>query len=147
LARLVKKSAPDAQAASAVDSTPDFLLNTLRICSAADEYKAIDIRAYDVQGLTLVADVFVICSAASEPQVRAIFRGVKDSMAAAGIRALRTEIAFKGGWSVIDYGDILFHLFREEARAFYDLDGLWADAPVIDWNSIGKETQPAPEVS
>ena len=134
MARLVKKSTTGAKKAVAAEVVPDFLPNTLRICAAADEHKAIDIRAYNVQGLTLVADVFVICGAASEPQVRAIFRAVKDSMAEAGVRALHTELALKGVWSVIDYGDIIFHLFRGEARTFYDLDGLWADAPLIDWN-------------
>lgn len=149
MARLVKKSTTGAEKAVAAEAVPDFLPNTLRICAAADEVKAIDIQAYDLRGLTLVADAFVICGAASEPQMRAIFRAVKDSMAAVGVRALRTEVALKGVWSVIDYGDIIFHLFREEARAFYDLDGLWADAPLIDWDpglpvaGAGKNSKPA----
>ena len=143
MARLVKKATRGAKKAVAAEAVPDFLPNTLRICAAADEHKAVDIRAYDVRGLTLVADVFVICGAASEPQVRAIFRAVTDSMAEAGVRALHTELTLKGGWSVLDYGDIIFHLFRAEARTFYDLDGLWADAPLIDLHLAGKKSKPA----
>ena len=113
-------------------SQPDFLPNTVRIGALAADHKAIDIRAYDVRGLTLIADVFLICSAASEPQLRAIFNGVKEGMKALGVGALHTEGRVHGGWLVMDYGNIVFHIFREEAREFYDLDGLWGDAPEVD---------------
>lgn len=104
----------------------------LRIATLADEHKAKEIKTYDVRGLTLVADAFVLCSATSEPQLRAIFNAVKEGMKEVGVKVLHSEGTFGGGWLVMDYGAVIFHIFREEARNFYDLDGLWGDAPLID---------------
>jgi len=128
LARLVRKKKVDA----AADSAPDFLAQVLRIGSIAADYKAIELKAYDVRGLTVLADAFVVCSAASEPQLRAIFEGVREGMKEVGVAPLYSEGAFTGGWLVIDYGDIVFHAFRQEAREFYDIDGFWGDAALID---------------
>lgn len=108
------------------------MANTLKIGTLAWQRKAKNIKAYDVRGLTVVADVLVLCSASSEPQIKAIFNDVRDTMKKAGVPPVHTEGSSKSGWALIDYGDIVFHLFREEAREFYDLDGLWADAPLID---------------
>ena len=111
---------------------PEFLPKVLRITSLAARFKAIDIKAYDVRGLTLIADSFVLCAAASEPQFRAIYKGVREGMKEAGIAPLNAEGNFRGAWLVLDYGTVIVHIFREEAREFYDLDGLWSDAPLID---------------
>ena len=111
---------------------PDFLPDTLRISALAADHKAIDIRAYDVRRLTLIADVFIMCSAGSVPQLRAVFNGVKEGMKEIGVAPLHKEGTFDGNWLVLDYGAIIFHVFRERAREFYDLDGLWGDAPEID---------------
>jgi len=128
LARLVRKKRNDA----AAEPEPDFLPNVLRIGSLAAKYKAIDMKAYNVQGLTLIADAFVVCSAASEPQLRAIFDGVREGMKEIKVAPIHTEGVFNGGWLVIDYGNIIFHVFRREAREFYDIDGFWGDAPLVD---------------
>lgn len=104
---------------------------TVGIAEAAAEYKAIDIRAYDLRGLTVIADTFVLCSADSEPQMRAIMNGVRARMRELGIRPLHAEGEITGGWLLLDYGDVVCHVFRREARAFFDLDGLWGDAPRI----------------
>jgi len=109
----------------------------MRIAALAAQHKAIDIRAYNLDGLTVVADAFVLCSAASEPQLRAIFNAVREGLREDGFRPLHTEGSFQGGWLVIDYGAVVFHLFREEARVFYDLDGLWADAPPMALDKDG----------
>ncbi len=102
------------------------------ISELAAKHKGIDIRACDIRGLTVIADAVILCSAASEPQLRAIFNEVRDGMRQdLGISPLHSEGTYKGGWLVIDYGDVIFHLFRKEAREFYDLDGLWGDAPQI----------------
>lgn len=123
LAKLVKKSKT---------GTDDFLPTTLRIASLAWEVKATDIRAYDVRGLTLVADSFVICTATSEPQLKAVYNTVKEGMKEVGVAPIRSEGKTDGNWMVLDYGNVIFHIFREEARSFYDLDGFWADAPALD---------------
>lgn len=98
------------------------------IAELAADKKVKDIRAYDVRGLTLVADAFVLCTATSEPQLKAVYGAVKDGLKEAGIACLRTEGTFQGGWLLVDFGSVIFHIFREEARKFYDLDGMWADA-------------------
>jgi len=114
------------------DPQPAFLPNTLRIGALCAKRKAKDVRAYDVRGLTVVADSLVLCTASSEPHFKAVYNEVREGMKEVGVAPLRSEGTTKGAWLVIDYGDIVFHLFREEAREFYDLDGLWADAPVVD---------------
>lgn len=112
-------------------SEPGFLPNVLRIAALAAEHKAGNIKAYDVQGLTLVADCFIMCSASSEPHFKAVFNAVKEGMKAIGVTPLHTEGVFSGGWLVLDYSTIIVHIFRNEAREFYDLDGLWGDAPEV----------------
>ncbi|MCL4692891.1 MAG: ribosome silencing factor [Candidatus Hydrogenedentes bacterium] len=124
MARLVKKTATTSQ--------PEFLLNARRIALLADEHKAERIIGYDVGELTLLADAFVICTATSEPHVKAVYSAVKEGMREAGSKTLHAEGTYTDGWVVLDYGDVIFHVFRKEAREFYDLDGLWGDAPRID---------------
>ncbi len=109
----------------------DFIPNTRRIASLADERHATNIRAYDVRGLTVIADSFVICSARSEPQLKAIITTVKEGMKEIGVKPLHLEGQYTSGWVLLDFGTIICHVFREESRTFYDLDGMWADAPAI----------------
>lgn len=111
-----------------------FIPNALRIAALASDKKAKNIKIYDVRGLTLVADAFVIATATSEPQLKAVFNSVKDGMEEIKVKPLRTEGGFSGGWVLVDFGDIIVHIFREESRAFYDLDGMWADAKEIPFD-------------
>jgi len=115
-------------------STPeqDWMAHAVRIGSILAARKSMDIRAYDLRELTLVADCFILASAASAPQFKAILHSVKDEMKEGGVSPYRIEGDVSGSWLVIDYGSVVVHIFREEARGFYDLDGLWADAPEID---------------
>lgn len=121
--KLVKKAQQEEQ---------DFLPNALRIASIAADFRAIDIAALDLRGLTLVADCFILCSAASRPQFKAIYNGVKEGMKEIGVSPLKAEGELTGSWLVLDYGTILVHILREDARSFYDLDGLWGDAPRLE---------------
>ncbi|HOJ69232.1 MAG TPA: ribosome silencing factor [Candidatus Hydrogenedentes bacterium] len=98
--------------------------------------KARDLKMYDVRGLTLLADVFVLCSVTSEPQMRAVAGAAREEMKEAGFAPLRLEGTHRSGWLVADFGDVIFHVFRETAREFYDLDRLWADAPEVPENHI-----------
>jgi ribosome-associated protein len=109
-----------------------YLPNARRIAVLADTKKAKDIRAYDVRGLTLIADAFVMCSATSEPQMKAVLNAIQAGMKDIGVPPLHVEGSFHADWLVLDYGAVIAHIFRPEARAFYDLDSMWADAPLID---------------
>jgi len=102
------------------------------IARVAAEKKAKDIKAYDVEGLTLIADSFVLCTVMSEPQQKAVFNSVYEELKEKGITPLSTEGGFQDNWMVMDYGSVVFHIFRQKARDYYDLDGMWGDAPTLD---------------
>lgn len=114
------------------ESEPDFLPTLYRLAEIAAQFKAIDLKAYDVRGLTLVTDCFLMCSASSDRQLKALFNGIREGMKEIGVSPATTEGDFEGSWLLLDYGDVIVHLFREEAREFYDLDGLWGDAVPVE---------------
>jgi ribosome-associated protein len=83
----------------------------------------------DVRGMSSYADYFVLASGDTERQVTATAEHVREQLKAQGNRTIGTE-GFDGGhWVLLDYGEVVVHVFSAEVRAFYDLDGLWADAP------------------
>ncbi len=111
---------------------PSSLTVARAIARVAAEKKAKDIKAYDVEGLTLIADSFVLCTVMSEPQQKAVFNSVYEELKEKGITPLSTEGGFQDNWMVMDYGSVVFHIFRQKARDYYDLDGMWGDAPTLD---------------
>lgn len=82
----------------------------------------------DVASLTTVAEFLVICSADSQRQVKAVADAVDDALAREGCRLLHNEGAEYGRWILLDYGDLVVHVFHKESRLFYRLEHLWADA-------------------
>ncbi|MDK1020556.1 MAG: ribosome silencing factor [Candidatus Hydrogenedentes bacterium] len=110
----------------------DILPNARRIASIAQKFRAKDIQGYDVRELTVLTDCFLMCSVTSEPQLKAVYHGVRDGMKEIGVWPLRAEGEISSSWLVLDYGAIIFHIFRERAYEFYDLGGLWGDAPLLD---------------
>lgn len=103
---------------------------------AADEKTATDTVVLEVGEVLGIAEAFVITSAGNERLVRTIAeeveRQVKD---AGGPGPLRVEGRSDARWILMDYGDIVVHVFLEEARRYYDLERLWADAPRFDWQN------------
>jgi len=99
-----------------------------------DSHKATDIKALDVADITSIADWFLLASGGSANQVRSFCDYVEEALAKEGYRPLRTEGYQTGDWIMLDYGDVLIHLFRREVRQFYDLERLWADASAVDIN-------------
>lgn len=93
--------------------------------------KAYDLVVLDVRELTTVADAFIICSGKSNRQVAAISEHAKRELKKQGIKALFVEGSSEGHWYLLDYGDVVIHVFYDPTRRFYDLEGLWADAPRI----------------
>lgn len=96
---------------------------------AADDKKALDPIILDVTGLASYADYFVICSGGSARQVQAIAEWLEAQAREKGIHPLSTEGQGSGKWVLMDFGSVLVHIFYEPVRGFYDLEGLWADAP------------------
>jgi ribosome-associated protein len=93
--------------------------------------KAYDLELLEVTKLTSVADYFLICTGRSDTQVRAIAEHIEQSLAAEGIRPLALEGLRRGQWVLMDYGDVVVHIFYQPIRAFYDLEGLWIKAPRV----------------
>lgn len=96
--------------------------------AAASDKKARDIVILDMDGVSLVADHFVICSANSTTQVQAIADNVEEKLEAAGIKLLRKEGYREARWILMDYGACVVHIFVEDDRRFYSLERLWGDA-------------------
>ncbi|MFZ5469930.1 MAG: ribosome silencing factor, partial [Myxococcota bacterium] len=94
------------------------------------EKKALDVVILDVRGMTSYADYFVIASGDSERQVNAMAEHVETQLKETqALRPVGVEGQQTGHWVLIDYGEVVTHLFFAEVRAFYDLEGLWTDAP------------------
>ena len=94
------------------------------IVATADDMKAENIEILDVQQKTSIADYFVVCSGTSDRHVQAIADKVEEKLAEVKSKPLRTE-GTRSGWVLQDYGDVVFHVMREEQRQFYDLETLW----------------------
>ena len=112
----------------------------LQAASAAGDKKADDILIMDLREISLIADYFIISSGRSTTQVKAIADHVEESLTEAGYSLLRREGYNQARWILLDYGDIIVHVFLEEVRRFYDLERLWGDAPVIDSTISGQAT-------
>lgn len=85
----------------------------------------------DVHAVSPLADYFVICSGENERQLRAISRQILEEMAKAGVRPRRSEGTADGGWMLLDYGDVIVHIFHDEQRTFYRLEDLWSEAQTL----------------
>ena len=99
------------------------------VCHAADSLNAREIVALDLRGLNDATDWFVIASGTSDAHVRGIANAVLRKLEAAGARAHHVEGLPSGRWVLLDFVDVVVHLFHPEARAFYQLERLWNDAP------------------
>jgi len=121
------KSAP--RAAPAADRPDTSRPLALAIAKAGIDKKAEQVLLLDVRGLTSYADYFVVMTADSDRQAGAIADHVETEMKAAGVTKVGVEGYEGGRWILVDYGDVVAHVMNKEAREFYDIEGLWADAP------------------
>ena len=103
----------------------------LTAADAADDKKAEDIEVLNVQGLTVIADYFVLCSANSDKQVRAVARAIEDELAEKDIIPSRIAGMDDAKWVLMDYADVIVHVFQKREREYYDLERLWSDAKKI----------------
>lgn len=106
--------------------------------NAALERKAKDLTILSVRGLSSFTDYFVVCSGTSDRQVRAIADSIAQRMKESGVLPLGIEGRQAGGWILMDYGDVVVHIFLEPVREFYDMERLWSEAPSM---KIDESTQ------
>ena len=98
---------------------------------AADSKQGEDIVALDVSEPLPLTDVFVLVTGRNERNVQAIAAEVEEKMIEAGVKPLRREGRAEGRWILIDFGDVIVHIFHEEERLFYSLERLWKDCPAV----------------
>ncbi|MFQ5508017.1 MAG: ribosome silencing factor [Leptospirillia bacterium] len=107
--------------------------DVLRIAAAAaDAKKGVDISAIKVRDLSSIADYFLFISATSTTQARAIYEGIDEALSKRGVEPLNVEGKNEMRWVLLDYADVIIHVFLNEAREFYGLERLWGDAPKVD---------------
>ncbi|MEJ5928600.1 ribosome silencing factor [Corynebacterium sp. H128] len=109
---------------------------------AASEKLAEEIAVIDVSEVLTITDVFVIASASTERQVNSIVEEIEDKLTEAGTDPIRREGAREGRWALLDYGEFVVHVFREQEREFYALDRLWRDCPLIAIDGIETPQRP-----
>ena len=102
-----------------------------RVVDIASDKQASDIVLLDIRGLTTIADYFVICSANTERQIGAISDALLETLAKDGVSPLHSEGLGQSGWVLMDYGDVIVHIFTPAERAYYSLEKLWSAATTI----------------
>lgn len=114
-------------------TTPDeeALALARRIVELAEDKKASDIVLLEIGGLTTLADYFVICSGQSERQLGAIVDGIASALRDEGIKPVGREGKANAHWLLIDFGSVIVHVMAPPERDFYQLEKLWADAPLL----------------
>lgn len=105
---------------------------TRAAAKAAEDTLATDLVALDVTGVTPISDVFLMATGRSERQVQAIAREVEDALQQLGAKAIHREGREEGRWTLLDFNDVVVHVFHEEDRSYYSLERLWNDCPAID---------------
>ena len=105
----------------------------------ASNKKAEEIVVLDVRGISTFTDFFVICSATSEPQLKAIANEIQTRLKEDhGVRAVAMDGFPASQWIVLDYLQVVVHIFHRDKRAFYSLEDLWGDAPRVEWETAAQ---------
>ncbi|AEF94744.1 iojap-like protein [Desulfotomaculum nigrificans CO-1-SRB] len=99
---------------------------------AADDKKAKDITVLDISHISIICDYFLICTGGSRTQVQSVAEHIEEKLEEAGVKPLRKEGFREGTWILLDYGDVVVHVFQEMERDFYNLERLWGDAQVVE---------------
>ena len=105
----------------------------LAAAKALDAKRGKDIVVLKVDEMTVITDYMVIATGRSVPQVKALAENVEEELAKLDLFARRREGVNEGHWCILDYGDVMVHVFQTETRDFYKLEQLWADAPVREY--------------
>lgn len=112
--------------------------NLQTICEALSNKKSVLIKVLNVRDLTSIADYFVLCSTRNQKQSQAAADEVEEKMAELGVKATRKEGYIEGDWILLDFGDVIVHIFTDEERRHYDFDTLWKEAPAEEYHDEGE---------
>ena len=113
--------------------------------AALEDKKANDVRVIDIAGVSVIADYFVIASGSNTNQVQAMADSVREALGRAGHEPRQVEGYGSANWILMDYNDIIVHIFSDESRTFYDLERIWRDGKEV---SVGEfETEECTEVT
>lgn len=104
--------------------------------TAMDDKKAENIKIIDISEITAIADYFIICSGSNPSQIDAIIDNIQETLGQAGFYAKRIEGNRNSGWILMDFGDIVVHVFSRDDRLFYDLERIWRDGRSVDVSEI-----------
>lgn len=104
--------------------------------SALEDKKAFDIKAIDISKISTLCDYIIIADGTNKKQVQALCDNVQDCMRDAGYENKSIEGYSDGGWILLDYYDIIVHIFSEETRRFYNIEKIWSDGDMVDVNSL-----------
>jgi ribosome-associated protein len=110
---------------------PDTAARVREAVASAEDRKALDLKVLHLEKVSDFTDYFLICSGTSERQVQAIADAVQERLRTDKVRPLHVEGYNRGQWVLLDYGDLVVHVFQEEPRRFYALERLWGDAPDV----------------
>ena len=106
---------------------------------ALDDKMAMDVKVIDINQVSVLADYFIIASGSNQNQVQAMVDNVDEMMTKAGYEPKQIEGTKNSSWILMDYSDLIIHVFDEENRLFYDLERIWRDGKVIDMEDFLKE--------
>ncbi|MCI6420486.1 MAG: ribosome silencing factor [Blautia sp.] len=107
-------------------------------CEALEDKKALDVKIIDIEQVSTLADYFIIASGTNRNQVQAMADNVEEVLGRAGYEPKQIEGYQTGNWILMDYRDIVIHVFDEENRLFYDLERIWRDGSVIEREELNK---------
>jgi len=121
--------------AGADASLPESRQVAVSAARAAAEKQGLDIAVLDVRSLIVITDYFVIASGSTSRQVKTIVDSVEEALRGLGVKPLRREGETEGRWVLLDYVDVVVHVFGAEERRYYDLERLWKDADRLAWEA------------
>lgn len=129
-----------------MSASPEAIETALAAAQAAADKLATDITILDVSEHLVITDCFVLASAPTERQVKAIVDAVEEGLLARRVKPLRREGHAEGRWVLLDFGDVVVHVQHAEERVFYALERLWKDCPIVeflDQDALAHEAQRA----
>ena len=103
---------------------------------ALDDKKANDIRVLDISNVSSMGDYFIIADGSNKNQVQALCDSVEEKLHIAGVELKNREGSSNGGWLLLDYYDIIIHIFSTEERSFYDLEHIWRDGTIVSTGEL-----------